>query len=68
MGIHCSRALREMTPGALGGSKLGMLSSENKYCSFKNMHENYYTNASGRDLCVVKFLARFLKERYLFPD
>jgi len=26
------------------------------------MYENYYTNATGRDLCVVIFIARFLKE------
>ena len=36
--------------------------------SFKNLHENYYTNSSGRDLCVVIFVARVLKEKYLFPD
>ena len=35
---------------------------------FQKLHENYYTNASGRDLCVVIFLSRFLKEKYLFPD
>ena len=40
-------------------------SSGKKYSSFKNPHEIYYTNASGRDLSVVIFLARFFKEIYL---
>ena len=31
-------------------------------------HENYYTNASGRDQCVVIFLASVLEETHLFPD
>ena len=34
----------------------------------ENLHENYPTNASGCDLCVVIFFARCLKEKYLFPE
>ena len=40
----------------------------NKYFSLQKLHENYYRNASGRDLCVAIFLASVLKEKYLFPD
>ena len=36
--------------------------------SFKNLHNNHYTNASGRDLFVVIFLAISFEEEYVFPD
>ena len=39
-----------------------LISSGNKYFSFKNQQENYYTNASVRDLCEENFPARFLKD------
>ena len=44
------------------------MSSGNKYFSFSSVHENNFTNAPGRDLYVVIFLATFLKEKYLFPN
>ena len=29
--------------------------SGNLHVSFKNLHEKYYTNSSGRDLCLAFF-------------
>ena len=46
----------------------GILSSGNKCLSFKTLHENHYTDASGRELCVVIFGASILIEEYVFPD
>ena len=54
--------------GALERPGAASLSSGNKYVPFKKLHENYITNASGRDLCVVVILARISKEKHLFPD
>ena len=44
------------------------VSSGNKCFYFQNLHENYHTNPSGRDLCVVIFLAKLSKGRYLIPN
>jgi len=34
---------------------------------FENLHDNYYINASGRDLFAAFFFAKFLIQRYVFP-
>jgi len=59
---------RGADPAALRGQALDGLDAIQASFSFKKVHENYYANASGRDLCVVIFIARLLKEKYLFPD
>ena len=40
----------------------------NKCFYFQNLHENYHTKPSGRDQCVVIFLAKFSKGRYSVPN
>ena len=47
-----------------GGEEARHTASGNTYFQNKNLH----INALGRDLYVAFFLARFEKDKYVFPD